>query len=125
MLISVPVSFETDPNEEIENNGSRLETMKKDGSWHWWKKLRSLCEESNKLGLVLVLTEGVSLNEMEIERWYSEPIKALLIPTRLFLTNKNGFPVLSKFHQKFVQKFLKVSFILVFQNLYNLEIIFK
>jgi hypothetical protein len=37
--------------------------------------------------------------ESELVRWLGEPIKTLLIPTSLFLTNKKGYPVLPKPYQ--------------------------
>lgn len=109
LLISVPISTQFDPNEEIENISEIKNSPRPDSSWYWWRKMRSLCEENSKLGVVLELTEDVSLNESEIERWYSEPIRGLIIPTRIFLTNKSGFPVLSKVHQKLVSKLFKVN----------------
>lgn len=80
---------------------------KENNTWYWWKKLRTLCSENSRLGVALELTEDLP-DEEEIERWYSEPVRAIIIPTSLFLTNKNGFPVLSKPHQKFLHKFFKV-----------------
>jgi protein arginine N-methyltransferase 5 len=38
----------------------------------------------------------------------SEPIKAVLLPASIFLTNRMGFPVLSKRHQAVVQKLFEV-----------------
>lgn len=29
-------------------------------------------------------------------RWLGEPIKAIVVPTSIFLTNKKGYPVLSR-----------------------------
>src|SRR6266498_1507578 len=37
------------------------------------------------------LPDGVYL-----ERWFAEPIKAVILPTKIFLTNAKGYPVLSK-----------------------------
>ena len=37
-----------------------------------------------------------------LQRWRGEPVKAIIFPTSIFLTNKKGFPVLSKPHQLFV-----------------------
>ncbi len=114
LLISVPICCQFDSGEEIENTNEILNARQPDSSWYWWKKMRSLCEENSKLGLVLELTEDISLNEFEIERWFAEPIKALIIPTRVFLTNKSGFPVLSKSHQKIVTKFFRVIYLIFF-----------
>jgi protein arginine N-methyltransferase 5 len=38
-------------------------------------------------------------SEPELTRWLGEPIKTLLIPTSIFLTNKKGYPVLSRPYQ--------------------------
>ena len=43
-----------------------------------------------------------------IDRWLGEPIKAAILPTSIFLTNKKGFPVLSKMHQRLIFRLLKV-----------------
>jgi protein arginine N-methyltransferase 5 len=80
----------------------------KESTWNWWKKLRTLCEENTKLGVVLELTPDLTLTDEEVDRWLSEPVKAIKISTSLFLTNRSGFPVLTKAHQKFVCKFFKV-----------------
>lgn len=84
--------------------------QKESSSWNWWNKLRTLCEENSRLGIALEVTQDLPESELELDRWYSEPVRAVIIPTSLFLTNKNGFPVLSKAHQKFVFKFMKVCF---------------
>lgn len=43
-----------------------------------------------------------------IDKWLGEPIKAAILPTRIFLTNKKGFPVLSKAHQQIIFRLFKV-----------------
>jgi type II protein arginine methyltransferase len=47
-------------------------------------------------------------DEVYLERWFAEPIKAVILPTKIFLTNVKGYPVLSKKHQAFVRKLMKV-----------------
>lgn len=44
-----------------------------------------------------------------IDKWLGEPIKAAVLPTSIFLTNKKGFPVLSKAHQRIIFSLFKVS----------------
>ncbi|RLU15326.1 hypothetical protein DMN91_012320 [Ooceraea biroi] len=58
--------------------------------WEWWNTFRA------------------------IDRWLGEPVRCLVLPTTLFLTNKKGYPVLSKAHQAIVKKFaaLEIQFIL-------------
>lgn len=43
-----------------------------------------------------------------IDKWLGEPIKAAVLPTSIFLTNKKGFPVLSKAHQRIIFSLFKV-----------------
>lgn len=47
-------------------------------------------------------------SEAVMEKWLGEPIKAAILPTSIFLTNKKGFPVLSKAHQQVVFSLFKV-----------------
>lgn len=44
-----------------------------------------------------------------IDKWLGEPIKAAVLPTSIFLTNKKGFPVLSKAHQRIIFSLFKVD----------------
>lgn len=92
----------------VDTDGKLLNSN--ESTWHWWKKLRTLCEENNKLGLVLELSAD-TISDEEVDRWISEPIKAVKIPTSIFLTNRSGFPVLSKPHQKLIAQFFKVNFL--------------
>ncbi|PRP88838.1 hypothetical protein PROFUN_00306 [Planoprotostelium fungivorum] len=74
--------------------------------WEHWNTFRTLCEHSDKLCVALELTENVP-HERVISRWLGEPVRAVIIPTRIFTTNKSGFPVLSKAHQRVLQMFFK------------------
>ena len=74
--------------------------------WEWWNNMRTLCEHHPNIYVALELTEDLP-SEKSIEKWKGEPVKALIIPTTLFLTNKSGFPTLSKKHQSFVTSFFK------------------
>jgi protein arginine N-methyltransferase 5 len=51
-----------------------------------------------------------------ISRWRGEPVRTLILPTSIFLTNAKGYPVLSKRHQRFVRSFFPsaahVSFVI-------------
>lgn len=44
-----------------------------------------------------------------VDKWLGEPIKAAILPTSIFLTNKKGFPVLSKAHQRIIFRLFKVQ----------------
>ncbi|CAB4446154.1 unnamed protein product [Rhizophagus irregularis] len=74
--------------------------------WERWNKLRTFCENHSKLSVALELPVDLP-DEVYLERWFAEPIKAVILPTKIFLTNAKGYPVLSKKHQTFVKKLMK------------------
>ncbi|KAG9296063.1 hypothetical protein G9A89_011915 [Geosiphon pyriformis] len=82
-------------------------------SWERWNRFRTLCEHHGKLCIALELTADLPEDYL-LERWYGEPVKSVIVPTHIFLTNAKGYPVLSKRHQTFVRKLmrLKASFII-------------
>nr|CAG4646084.1 EOG090X028A [Macrothrix elegans] len=85
---------------------AKEETKVEDDTWHWWNNFRCTANFEKKLSLALELT--ADLPDLEtVERWVGEPIKCLVIPTHLFMTNKKGFPVLSKPHQTVIRQFLR------------------
>jgi hypothetical protein len=75
-----------------------------DDSWERWNQVRCLTWHNAKLGVVLDVPAVLPPKE-EIVRWYGEPVKALLLPTSVFLINKRGFPTLSKAHQDMLLTF--------------------
>ncbi|KAK2156327.1 hypothetical protein LSH36_216g04041 [Paralvinella palmiformis] len=77
-------------------------------TWKWWNKLRTLCDTSKKIGLALEITADLPPSEI-MDRWYGEPVKAAIISTSVFMTNKKGFPVLSKEHQKIIKRLFKLD----------------
>lgn len=112
VYISIPLEL-NDKDIIIDNEEANFSSS----TWHWWQKLRTLCEETSKLSIVLELTANISLSDDETDRWLSEPIKALKISTSIFLTNKHGFPVLSKAHQKLVCKFFKLDIDIIIEGI--------
>lgn len=55
----------------------------------------------------LEMTEDLPSDEL-LSRWVAEPVRAICVPSSVFLSNKKGFPVLSKRHQAFIQKMFVV-----------------
>uniref|UniRef100_A0A8C2SYI2 Protein arginine N-methyltransferase 5 n=1 Tax=Coturnix japonica TaxID=93934 RepID=A0A8C2SYI2_COTJA len=92
-------------NEELvnEDNGRQEEE-----TWHWWHNFRTLCDYNKRVGLALEV--GPDLPSAEaIDRWLGEPLRAAILPTSIFLTNKKGFPVLSRPHQRLLGRLLKLE----------------
>eukprot|EP00920_Eleutheroschizon_duboscqi_P000871 GHVT01002174.1.p1 GENE.GHVT01002174.1~~GHVT01002174.1.p1 ORF type:complete len:534 (+),score=91.83 GHVT01002174.1:787-2388(+) len=76
--------------------------------WHVWNSLRSMCDHpsGDVLGVALefsrrdeVIFMAEELAEALRERWVAEPVKAVILPSSVFLTNPKGFPVLSRRHK--------------------------
>ena len=93
-------------NSTIANN--HVVNSSRDDPWEWWNKARNLCDNHHKLAPVLMFNSKlVKDDDPAIRRWLGEPLKAVIIPTNLFLTNKKGFPVLSKEMQQVLHLFFK------------------
>ncbi|KAL7977710.1 hypothetical protein Chor_009659 [Crotalus horridus] len=80
-------------------------------TWQWWHSFRTLCDYNKRVAVALEVGPDLPSNDV-INRWLGEPIKAAILPTSIFLTNKKGFPVLSKMHQRLIFRLLKVQFII-------------
>jgi len=72
--------------------------------WETWNKIRMLSEHHPSLSVALEITSDLPSDET-VEQWACEPVKILIIPTSIFLTNSTGFPVLSKKHQAVIRTF--------------------
>jgi type II protein arginine methyltransferase len=70
--------------------------------------LRTLAEYQSHIHPVLQFTSDLPC-DADLERWFSEPIRAAIIPTSVFLTNRAGYPTLSRRHQQFLVKLFSVS----------------
>jgi protein arginine N-methyltransferase 5 len=68
-----------------------------------------MCEWHRKLGVALEITSDLP-TPFEQDRWTGEPVRSIILPTSIFLTNRKGFPVLSRQHQAFVIKLIRVCF---------------
>ncbi|DAZ97411.1 TPA: hypothetical protein N0F65_011295 [Lagenidium giganteum] len=90
---------------EVDDNGP--------SPWEAWDALRSMCEYHPKVGVALELTADLPSPE-ELKRWLGEPVRAVIVPTDIFLTNRKGYPALSQRHQRFVMELFqyKIQFYL-------------
>mmetsp|Transcript_2166 Transcript_2166/g.5001 ORF Transcript_2166/g.5001 Transcript_2166/m.5001 type:complete len:605 (-) Transcript_2166:334-2148(-) len=75
-----------------------------DDPWETWNTIRMLCEHHPSLSVALEVTGDLPSQET-ISQWGCEPVRLLIIPTSIFLTNQSGFPVLSKKHQAVLRTF--------------------
>jgi len=75
--------------------------------WGVWNSFRLLCDQNPRLQVALEITADLPATERELERWFAEPVRAIIVPTEIFLTNKQGFPVLSKRHKALLSRFFR------------------
>ena len=85
-----------------------IENTTQTDTWTWWNKFHSVANIEKKIGLALEITAELP-DECILDRWLGEPIRCAIVPTSIFLTNKKGFPVLSRAHQLFVKKLFKLQ----------------
>ena len=72
-----------------------------------WHTFRTMCDSNKRLGVALELTEDLPSYTV-LQRWLAEPVRAVILSTNLFLTNKKGYPVLSRTHQGYLRSLFKV-----------------
>lgn len=76
--------------------------------WKTWTKFISLIRNVNRVKLVLEIGHELPSTK-ELDRWLGEPVAALIVNTKTFITNKKGYPVLPKAHQEFIKKMFNVG----------------
>jgi protein arginine N-methyltransferase 5 len=77
-------------------------------SWDAWNALRSICKYHNRLSLALELPRRLPSLTLQ-SRWYAEPLRLLDIPASSFLVNAHGSFVLSKPHQHFIFRIMRLQ----------------
>ncbi|XP_064640295.1 protein arginine N-methyltransferase 5-like [Lineus longissimus] len=104
--MNIPMRSPRESVEEIfdDDMPHNEETVK--DTWEWWNKFRTICDFNRKIAVALELSADL-ISEEHIDRWFGEPLKVVILPTNLFLTNKKGYPVLSRAHQSFFKRALK------------------
>ncbi|XP_076069556.1 protein arginine N-methyltransferase 5 [Oratosquilla oratoria] len=71
-------------------------------TWNWWNKFHSIANIEKKIGVALEIPADLP-DQSVIQRWLGEPVRCAILPTSIWLTNKKGFPVLSRAHQDLVR----------------------
>ncbi|KAM6453502.1 protein arginine N-methyltransferase 5 [Liasis olivaceus] len=108
----VPLLAPEDLRDDVIENeavqGVEDECAGEEKTWQWWHNFRTLCDYNKRVAVALEVGPDLPSNHV-IDRWLGEPIKAAILPTSIFLTNKKGFPVLSKMHQRLVFRLLKLE----------------
>ncbi|EFJ52078.1 hypothetical protein VOLCADRAFT_56541, partial [Volvox carteri f. nagariensis] len=104
LWLTVPLVL---PHEGGEEGEDAKEGTAVDG-WEAWHQVRAQCDHNNLLGAAL-LVGPVLPSAPSLERWRGEPVKAVLLPTSVFTSNKRGYPVLPRPHQDLLAGFFKLG----------------
>eukprot|EP01087_Luapelamoeba_hula_P005205 TRINITY_DN15289_c0_g1_i1.p1 TRINITY_DN15289_c0_g1~~TRINITY_DN15289_c0_g1_i1.p1 ORF type:complete len:609 (-),score=84.79 TRINITY_DN15289_c0_g1_i1:32-1858(-) len=75
-------------------------------TWEWWNNVRSMAEHNVNLVVALELSADLPSQD-HLRKWFGEPVKAVIIPTEVFVTNKKGYPTLTRAHQAFLTALFK------------------
>ncbi|XP_056010372.1 protein arginine N-methyltransferase 5-like isoform X2 [Ostrea edulis] len=106
--IQIPLVSARDQAESLMEGQLDEEKEPQDDTWKWWHEFRTLCDSHRRINVVLELSANLPSEDV-LTRWLAEPIKCAVVSTSLFLTNKRGYPVLSKPHQNFLKKLFKLE----------------
>ena len=84
--------------------------------WECWDNLRHLVGHHPRLSVALEICEDLPDTLDNVRLWLAEPLKAIILPTRLFIENKKGYPVLPKQHQTLLSVLLQSKLHVIFRG---------
>ncbi|MCO5608374.1 hypothetical protein L7F22_062583 [Adiantum nelumboides] len=79
-----------------------------DWSWQTWRVIEGVCQYSSRLSVSLDLSAPLPMS-FALQRWTSEPVSHVWLPSRAFLSNAKGYPVLSKASQSLLRALITVK----------------
>ena len=100
----------------LDFRNSRLNLSHVTDGWEVWDSLRHSTGHNSRLFCCLELSEELPDDLNELRRWAAEPLKAIILPTKIFLENKKGYPVLSKQHQVALSILLQFKMHIIFSG---------
>ena len=66
--------------------------------------------------VALELPKELPEDDLLLDTWFAEPIKSVIVPADIFISNNKGYPVLPKPHQAFVKKLMHRVSYFIFSN---------
>ncbi|XP_043200596.1 protein arginine N-methyltransferase 5-like [Amphibalanus amphitrite] len=79
-----------------------------DDPWLWWDRLRNATGTESRLGVCLQV--GADLPDARrLDRWMGEPVKCVMLSADVFISNKKGFPVLTRAHQELMKSLMRLN----------------
>lgn len=93
--------------EFVEKQGGHAKNTDPFGAWDAWNAIRTMSKYHSRLSVALELPRRFPSLALQ-SRWYSEPVRLLNIPASSFLVNARGSFVLSKPHQLFIFRCMRL-----------------
>ncbi|XP_071276318.1 protein arginine N-methyltransferase 5 isoform X1 [Agelaius tricolor] len=113
--VQVPLVPPEDCRDDVIGNEAPPTGGDEENTWEWWHKFRTLLDYNKRVALALEIGPDLP-SPAALARWLGEPVRAAFLPTRLFLTNKKGFPVLARGHQRLLGQLLKLDVQIIVQG---------
>ncbi|XP_058677422.1 protein arginine N-methyltransferase 5-like [Ammospiza caudacuta] len=113
--VQVPLVPPEDGRDDVIANEAPPTGGDEENTWEWWHNFRTLLDYNKRVALALEIGPDLPSPEA-LARWLGEPVRAAFLPTCLFLTNKKGFPVLGRGHQRLLGQLLKLDVQIVVQG---------
>ncbi|OQO09711.1 hypothetical protein B0A48_05114 [Cryoendolithus antarcticus] len=76
-------------------------------TWDLWDGIRTICDYNSRLSVALELPRKLPHQFIQ-DRWYSEPVRAVVLQRTTFIRNTAGFPVLAKPHQDYLNQLMRL-----------------
>uniref|UniRef100_A0A1A9UP09 Protein arginine N-methyltransferase n=1 Tax=Glossina austeni TaxID=7395 RepID=A0A1A9UP09_GLOAU len=102
LLVQVPLYNATAAHAVWRRDLSEEEVLdlEQQDTWQWWNRFRLAADFNSKMKVVLEFNE-IELPSLDvIRRWVGEPLEAVIIPSNLFIRNRQKYPVLPKAWQQ-------------------------
>jgi len=120
MAIRLPISSPYNLAQTMMQNGQGVSSsgstgsvspaqLRSDDDWAWqtWNVIASVCQYSSRLSVALDLSAPLPM-AFALQRWVSEPVTHIWLPSRAFLSNAKGYPVMSKASQALLRSLMSV-----------------
>ena len=103
------IASEEEETENLEKQLSSTERPSND-PWEWWNTFRTLTHHHSSLCVVLELSEDLP-DSFVLKKWIAEPVRLVMIPTKIFVAGRNGLPELPQRHKEFIIQLFNHSLI--------------
>ncbi|ODV87593.1 hypothetical protein CANARDRAFT_26973 [[Candida] arabinofermentans NRRL YB-2248] len=103
LSISLPICEDMQINNVTGEDIPVIDTL---STWDMWNTIRVQCDYNENLSVSLGSPKH-NIPQSVVNRWLSEPVKFYLVSSSRFVPNSKNYPVLNKFNQLIIWKFIQ------------------